>query len=56
MGEQRLAVHAAEQPARKANARRQGSKPTVLPHKRKNKDEKTNIDIRYLRANYGNCL
>jgi hypothetical protein len=27
--EQRLAVHAAEQPARKPNARRHGSKPTV---------------------------
>jgi hypothetical protein len=35
--EQRLAVHAAEQPARKPNARRHGSKPTVRRNQKNKK-------------------
>ena len=38
--EQRLAVHAAEQPARKPNARRHGSKPTV---QRKDKQNRSSL-------------
>ena len=35
--EQRLAVHAAEQPANKPNARRHGSKPNVRGKQKKKK-------------------
>jgi len=34
IAEQKLAVHAAEQPAHKPNARRHGSKPSVITNKK----------------------